>query len=180
VLSLVPTPIGNIGDISLRAIELLSEADTLLCEDTRVTKKLIHILKERYNTVFKENQTFISLHSHNEKEFIKNLEVSFFDADNGLQKVSPLLGWTHKEVWDYIGQHDVPYNKLHDQFYPSLGCAPCTRFITPGEDVRAGRWWWENPENKECGLHAGNSSTLKPHPQSDAKSSELKGSVKKV
>jgi len=108
------------------------------------------------------------------------LEVSFFDADNGLQKVSPLLGWTHKEVWDYIGQHDVPYNKLHDQFYPSLGCAPCTRFITPGEDVRAGRWWWENPENKECGLHAGNSSTLKPHPQSDAKSSELKGSVKKV
>ncbi|WP_324172119.1 16S rRNA (cytidine(1402)-2'-O)-methyltransferase [Sulfurimonas sp.] len=81
MLTLVPTPIGNIGDISLRAIEVLSEADVLLCEDTRVTKKLIHILKERYNTIFKENQKFISLHSHNEKAFIENLEISFFDEN---------------------------------------------------------------------------------------------------
>ena len=81
------------------------------------------------------------------------LEVSSFDADNGLQKFNPLLDWSHKDVWAYIRQHDVPYNKLHDQFYPSLGCAPCTRSVTPGEDIRAGRWWWENPENKECGLH---------------------------
>ena len=78
MLSLVPTPIGNIGDISLRSIELLSQADTLLCEDTRVTKKLIHILKERYNTAFKENQEFISLHSHNEKEFVEKLSPDFF------------------------------------------------------------------------------------------------------
>ncbi|WP_321779296.1 16S rRNA (cytidine(1402)-2'-O)-methyltransferase [Sulfurimonas sp.] len=81
MLKLIPTPIGNIGDISLRAIEALSEADILLCEDTRVTKKLIHILKERYNTSFKENQQFISLHSHNEKEFLEKLEPSFFDAN---------------------------------------------------------------------------------------------------
>ena len=81
MLSLVPTPIGNIGDISLRAIELLSEADILLCEDTRVTKKLIHILKERYNTVFKEDQEFISLHSHNEKSFVEKLEPSFFEQN---------------------------------------------------------------------------------------------------
>ena len=81
MLSLVPTPIGNIGDISLRAIELLSEADILLCEDTRVTKKLIHILKERYNTAFKENQEFISLHSHNEKSFVEKLEPSFFEQN---------------------------------------------------------------------------------------------------
>ena len=78
MLSLVPTPIGNIGDLSLRSIELLSNADTLLCEDTRFTKKLIHIIKERYNTIFKENQEFISLHSHNEKEFIEKLDSSFF------------------------------------------------------------------------------------------------------
>jgi len=78
LLSLVPTPIGNIGDISLRAIEALSNADILLCEDTRVTKKLIHILKERYETTFKENQNFISLHSHNEIDFIEKLEPSFF------------------------------------------------------------------------------------------------------
>ena len=83
------------------------------------------------------------------------LEVSSYDADNGLQKFNPLLDWSNREVWAYIRQHDVPYNKLHDQFYPSLGCAPCTRSITPGEDIRAGRWWWENPENKECGLHVG-------------------------
>lgn len=81
MLTLVPTPIGNIGDISLRAIEALSCADTLLCEDTRVTKKLIHILKERYGTAFKEEQNFISLHSHNEKDFIEKLSVSFFEQN---------------------------------------------------------------------------------------------------
>lgn len=81
MLSLVPTPIGNIGDMSLRAIDALKDADTLLCEDTRVTKKLIHILKERYNTTFKENQEFISLHSHNEKSFVEKLEPSFFEQN---------------------------------------------------------------------------------------------------
>ena len=94
MLSLVPTPIGNIGDLSLRSIELLSKADTLLCEDTRFTKKLIHIIKERYNTVFKENQEFISLHSHNEKEFIQKLDPSFFEqsvvyvSDAGMPGIS--------------------------------------------------------------------------------------------
>jgi phosphoadenosine phosphosulfate reductase len=63
------------------------------------------------------------------------------------------LDWTNAEVWEYLKQNDVPYNKLHDRFYPSIGCAPCTRSVTPGEDIRSGRWWWENPENKECGLH---------------------------
>ncbi len=81
------------------------------------------------------------------------LEVSSFDEGNGLQKFNPLLDWTNNDVWAYIRRYDVPYNKLHDQFYPSLGCAPCTRSITPGEDIRAGRWWWESPESKECGLH---------------------------
>ncbi len=90
------------------------------------------------------------------------LEVSAFDADNGLQKFNPLLDWSNAEVWDYIKANGVPYNKLHDRFYPSIGCAPCTRAITPGEDLRAGRWWWESPESKECGLHVGKASLLKP------------------
>ena len=76
-----------------------------------------------------------------------------FDSANGLEKFNPLAGWSEKEVWAYIRLHGVPYNKLHDQFYPSIGCAPCTRPVAIGEDVRAGRWWWENPDSKECGLH---------------------------
>jgi phosphoadenosine phosphosulfate reductase len=90
-----------------------------------------------------------------------SLAVSSFDADHGLQKFNPLLDWTNAEVWEYIKANDVPYNALHDQFYPSIGCAPCTRAITPGEDIRAGRWWWEDPQNKECGLHVGKIMPLK-------------------
>lgn len=81
------------------------------------------------------------------------LPLRAFDADNGLEKFSPLADWSEKEVWAYIRLNDVPYNALHDAFYPSIGCAPCTRPVAIGEDVRAGRWWWENPESKECGLH---------------------------
>lgn len=81
------------------------------------------------------------------------LPVREFDNGNQLEKFNPLSDWTEQEVWAYIRLHEVPYNKLHDQFYPSIGCAPCTRAIAMGEDVRAGRWWWEDPTNKECGLH---------------------------
>ncbi len=76
------------------------------------------------------------------------------DSDHGgIIKVNPLADWTWDQVWAYICAHDVPYNVLHDRGYPSIGCAPCTRAVEPGEDPRAGRWWWENPETKECGLH---------------------------
>jgi len=76
-----------------------------------------------------------------------------WDEGNGLAKVNPLIEWSDEQTWDYVRSNDVPYNRLHDQGFPSIGCAPCTRAIQPGEDIRAGRWWWENPENKECGLH---------------------------
>ncbi|PHS59078.1 MAG: 16S rRNA (cytidine(1402)-2'-O)-methyltransferase [Sulfurimonas sp.] len=114
MLSLVPTPIGNIGDISLRAIEALSEADTLLCEDTRVTKKLIHILKERYNTNFKENQHFISLHSHNEKTFIDKLEPNFFEdnivyvSDAGMPGISD----PGQALVKYAQENSIDYDVL--------------------------------------------------------------------
>ena len=79
------------------------------------------------------------------------------DKDHGgIVKINPLADWSHREVWDYIRENNLPYNKLHDLGYPSIGCAPCTRPIKPGEDIRAGRWWWENPETKECGLHVHN------------------------
>ncbi|HQU78570.1 MAG TPA: phosphoadenylyl-sulfate reductase [Azonexus sp.] len=76
-----------------------------------------------------------------------------YDEGNQLEKFNPLADWSEKEVWTYIKQNAVPYNALHDKFYPSIGCAPCTRAISLGEDVRSGRWWWESPELKECGLH---------------------------
>jgi len=82
-----------------------------------------------------------------------DLPLRQFDAGNQLEKLNPLTDWTEQEVWAYIRLFEVPYNKLHDQFYPSIGCAPCTRAVAIGEDVRAGRWWWEDPLNKECGLH---------------------------
>jgi phosphoadenosine phosphosulfate reductase len=81
------------------------------------------------------------------------LAVQEDDTAHGMLKFNPLADWSEQDVWDYLRDHAVPYNVLHDQGYPSIGCAPCTRAIQPGEDVRAGRWWWENPESKECGLH---------------------------
>ncbi len=114
MLTLIPTPIGNISDISLRAIEALSTADILLCEDTRVTKKLIHILKERYNTTFKENQEFISLHSHNETEFIQKLDPSFFDkniiyaSDAGMPGISD----PGQALVKYAQENSIEYDVL--------------------------------------------------------------------
>jgi phosphoadenosine phosphosulfate reductase len=82
---------------------------------------------------------------------IKKLEID--ESHGSILKINPLADWSEEEVWSYIRERDVPYNKLHDQDYPSIGCAPCTRPVKPGEDLRAGRWWWESPESKECGLH---------------------------
>ncbi|MGH6622677.1 MAG: phosphoadenylyl-sulfate reductase [Burkholderiaceae bacterium] len=77
------------------------------------------------------------------------------DVERGVEKFNPLFDWGEPDVWSYIRAEGVPYNELHDRFYPSIGCAPCTRAITPGEDIRAGRWWWESADAKECGLHGG-------------------------
>jgi len=82
------------------------------------------------------------------------MKVEIDETNGGKIKLNPLADWTEKQVWEYIKKNNVPYNALHDKNYPSIGCAPCTRAIEPGEDVRAGRWWWESPETKECGLHA--------------------------
>jgi phosphoadenosine phosphosulfate reductase len=86
----------------------------------------------------------------NERKTLKNLE---WDETNQVIKYHPLLTWTSEAVRQYINEHDVPYNILHDKGFVSIGCAPCTRAIKPGEDFRAGRWWWEDAAKKECGLH---------------------------
>lgn len=77
-----------------------------------------------------------------------------WDAANGILKINPLIEWSEEQTWDYIRAHNVPYNRLHDKGFPSIGCQPCTRAVNEGEDVRAGRWWWERPDQKECGLHS--------------------------
>ncbi len=79
--------------------------------------------------------------------------IEIDQANGGILKLNPLLEWTERQVWAYAEEHRLPVNRLHRQGYPSIGCAPCTRSVEPGEHPRAGRWWWENPEHKECGLH---------------------------
>lgn len=76
-----------------------------------------------------------------------------WDDKFDLIKINPLINWSEEDLWDYIHKHNIPYNPLHKKGFPSIGCQPCTRAIQPDEDIRAGRWWWENPETKECGLH---------------------------
>lgn len=90
------------------------------------------------------------------EQSVTRTEVKKVDIDashNSIVKINPLADWSEEQVWSYIKENKIPYNALHDRSYPSIGCAPCTRAIKPGEDVRAGRWWWEAPEHKECGLH---------------------------
>jgi phosphoadenosine phosphosulfate reductase len=79
--------------------------------------------------------------------------VEIDESHGGIVKINPIAKWSESKTWSFVRSNGIPYNRLHDQGYPSLGCAPCTRAIKPGEDVRAGRWWWENPDTKECGLH---------------------------
>ena len=82
------------------------------------------------------------------------LSVTEIDSTHGgILKINPLLEWSEAQVWAYIHAHNLPHNALHDRGFPSIGCAPCTRAIKPGEELRAGRWWWEEPGHKECGLH---------------------------
>ena len=80
-------------------------------------------------------------------------KVEIDTAHRNMVKLNPIADWTTDQTWDFIRGNKIPYNKLHDMNYPSIGCAPCTRAVKPGEDIRAGRWWWELPEQKECGLH---------------------------
>ena len=85
---------------------------------------------------------------------LKANRIEFDEQHNGIIKINPIIEWTWEQTWDYIKKNDIPYNKLHDHGFTSIGCEPCTRAIKPGEPLRAGRWWWESDSQKECGLHA--------------------------
>jgi phosphoadenosine phosphosulfate reductase len=105
------------------------------------------------NRALAGNTAWITGQRRSQSTTRNELAVQEDDPAHGMQKFNPLADWSEEDVWHYIRSNDVPYNPLHDQGYPSIGCEPCTRAIQPGEDIRAGRWWWEQPESKECGLH---------------------------
>lgn len=90
---------------------------------------------------------------HEQSVTRKDMQLIEWDDQHGMVKINPLINWTEQQVRDYIHQHHVPYNKLFDKGYPSIGCEPCTRAVKPGDDPRSGRWWWEAPDKRECGLH---------------------------
>ena len=90
-----------------------------------------------------------------------NFQKVEWDDTFGIYKINPLIDWTDEAVWEFIRSHEIPYNALHDKGFASIGCQPCTRAIKPGEDIRAGRWWWEAPEQKECWLHWKNGAIVK-------------------
>lgn len=108
---------------------------------------------EPLNRALKGKEAWITGMRRSQSPDRANLAIEEFDADHLMAKFNPLADWSEKEVWEYIRTNNIPYNELHDKFYPSIGCAPCTRSVAMGEDVRAGRWWWEDASLKECGLH---------------------------
>ncbi|MBN2237167.1 MAG: phosphoadenylyl-sulfate reductase [Bacteroidales bacterium] len=127
----------------------------LFFESIENRKLCCHIRKiEPLKRAFKDLDVWICGLRRDQSVTRTDVQVVEWDEANGLIKLNPIADWSEEQVWDYIKENKVPYNRLHDQGFPSVGCQPCTRAIQEGEDTRAGRWWWENPDTKECGLHA--------------------------
>ncbi|WP_194721119.1 phosphoadenylyl-sulfate reductase [Noviherbaspirillum malthae] len=123
-------------------------------DSVEMRKECCRIRKvEPLNRALAGNKAWITGQRRSQSTTRAELAVQEDDPAHGMTKFNPLADWSEEDVWNYIRSNSVPYNPLHDKGYPSIGCEPCTRAIQPGEDVRAGRWWWENPESKECGLH---------------------------
>ncbi|GBD14487.1 Thioredoxin-dependent 5'-adenylylsulfate reductase [bacterium HR25] len=118
----------------------------ILCCELRKVRPLVRTLSELDGWF-----TGLRREQWASRQNIKKIEI---DHDHGqIVKINPLADWTQEDVWEYIRQNEVPYNRLYDQGFPSIGCRPCTRPVQPGEDPRAGRWWWETNAPKECGMH---------------------------
>ncbi|WP_136419423.1 phosphoadenylyl-sulfate reductase [Herbaspirillum sp. ST 5-3] len=123
-------------------------------DSVELRKECCRIRKvEPLNRALAGNKAWVTGQRRAQSTTRADLAVQENDEAHGMTKFNPLVDWSEDDVWNYIRCNKVPYNPLHDKGYPSIGCEPCTRAIQPGEDIRAGRWWWENPESKECGLH---------------------------
>ncbi|MCF8298770.1 MAG: phosphoadenylyl-sulfate reductase [Saprospiraceae bacterium] len=108
---------------------------------------------EPLNRAFHGLDAWICGLRHEQSVTRQEMQMIEWDEVHNLIKINPLINWTEEQVWEYIRKNNVPYNILHDKGFPSIGCRPCTRAVKKGEDIRTGRWWWEDPEHKECGLH---------------------------
>lgn len=108
---------------------------------------------EPLRRAFKGLDVWICGLRHQQSVTRKDMKLVEWDDMHGLIKINPLINWTEDEVREYIHEYHVPYNRLFDKCYPSIGCEPCTRAVKPGDDPRSGRWWWEAPDKRECGLH---------------------------
>jgi phosphoadenosine phosphosulfate reductase len=123
-------------------------------ESADLRKRCCHIRKvEPLERALRGKEAWVTGQRREQAATRTGLKIQEYDEARAIVKFNPLADWTEAEVWHYIRERDVPYNALHDQGYRSIGCAPCTRPTVTGEDVRAGRWWWELREARECGLH---------------------------
>lgn len=128
----------------------------LFYKNAELRKKCCHVRKlEPLSRALKPYSAWICGLRREQAETRSATKVVALDANEKI-KINPLINWTEEDVWNYIRKYDVPYNKLHDKGFSSIGCSCCTRAVAPGEHVRSGRWWWEDPEQKECGLHVVN------------------------
>jgi len=145
---ITPGPADVAGMVRAHGVNLFYESVDLrrLCCDVRKSRPLARALRgyDAWITGVRREQAATRA----------STQVVTVDAEHGgIAKIAPLAGWTKQQVWNYIREHDLPYHSLYDSGYTSIGCAPCTRPTTAQEDERAGRWWWEQGEVKECGLH---------------------------
>jgi len=132
-----------------------SKGINLFYESIENRKECCHVRKmEPLARAFKGLEVWICGLRREQSVTRTDIQLVEWDSNNNLIKVNPLISWTENDLWAYIKENHVPYNELHDKNFPSIGCQPCTMSVKPGSDVRSGRWWWENPEHKECGLHA--------------------------
>jgi phosphoadenosine phosphosulfate reductase len=144
----VPDP-GEIREmVKAHGINLFHDSVELreLCCEVRKVRPMLRALEglSAWITGLRRIQTVT-------RRAVRRIEID--TVHDGILKLNPLCEWSEQEVWDYINAHRLPYNALHDRGYRSIGCGPCTRATNPGEDLRAGRWWWENGGAKECGIH---------------------------
>lgn len=131
-----------------------SEGINLFYSSIEARRRCCRVRKiEPLKRAFKGLEVWICGLRHEQSVTRSDIRVVEWDEGNNLLKVNPLIDWSEEQTWDYIHKNSVPYNPLHERGFLSIGCQPCTRAVAEGEDIRAGRWWWENPEQKECGLH---------------------------